>query len=396
MFLSLALTMLNTFIILFISLFVLGMSVILYQLLNELKNVRSSDPEKDQLKEENLTNIASKAAEEAAKKALEETLKLQQKDWEIYKQDISTTIEPISKTVKELDDRIEYLQKERKQEIGQLDTRLADLLKETNTLSAALSSSTSVQGKWGEIQLRNIVEKSGMINHVDFEEQKGTETGDSIPDMIIKLPNGGIIPVDSKCPMKDFRASLEEQDAEKRKALQVEHAKKCRQHMRTLSSKKYQDQYNDPIDFVVMLIPFEPGFQSALLHDGNLFNDGAETKVFVVSPISLMPLLNLVSETWRQMSLTKNANSIINTAKDLSDRLKKYEELYNTVGDRITSLGKAYNTSVSSYNARLKPSVRDIQKLQDIPEDLTDLDQVNLDVKPVIERLESSNSNEEE
>ncbi len=140
--------MLNTFIILFISLFVLGMSVILYQLLNELKNVRSNDPEKEQLKEENLTNIASKAAEEAAKKALEETLKLQQKDWEIYKQDISTTIEPISKTVKELDDRIEYLQKERKQEIGQLDTRLADLLKETNTLSAALSSSTSVQGKW--------------------------------------------------------------------------------------------------------------------------------------------------------------------------------------------------------------------------------------------------------
>jgi DNA recombination protein RmuC len=117
-------------------------------------------------------------------------------------------------------------------------------------------------------------------------------------------------------------------------------------------------------------------------------------KVFIVSPISIMPLLNLISETWRQMELTKNADDVINTAKELSKRLKKYEDLYDTVGNRIASLGKAYNDSVSSYNSRLKPSVRDIQQLQGIDVDKTKLENVNLDVKPVIERIAADSEEE--
>ena len=389
------------FITLFILVFTLALAMIGYTLYQMSKKMpTSSSDDKENLLNERAGNIAVKAAKEALDEMLKQNAELQKKDWESYKKDIDSSLTPISKTVKELDDRIEYLQKERKQELGSLETSIKNLLTtnnelrgETVTLSQALKSS-SVQGKWGEVQMQNIVEKSGMINHVDFTTQKGTEKGDSIPDMVIKLPNGGVIPVDSKCPMNDFRDSLEVEDETERVKLQQEHAKKCRGHMRALSSKKYQDQYNSPIDFVIMLIPFEPGFQAALMHDGNLFNDGAEMKVFIVSPISIMPLLNLISETWRQMELTKNADDVINTAKELSKRLKKYEDLYDTVGNRIASLGKAYNDSVSSYNSRLKPSVRDIQQLQGIDVDKTKLENVNLDVKPVIERIVADSEEE--
>ena len=107
-----------------------------------------------------------------------------------------------------------------------------------------------------------------------------------------------------------------------------------------------------------------------------------------------MPLLNLISETWRQMELTMNADDVINTAKELSKRLKKYEDLYDAVGRRIASLGNAYNDSVASYNSRLKPSVRDIQQLQGIDVDKTKLENVNLDVKPVIERIAADSEEE--
>ena len=392
----------QTLLIIFLILLFVALCVIGYMLYQMRENMPSTSVDKEDLINERASNIAVEAAKKALDDVLKQSAELQKKDWESYKKDIDTSIEPISKSVKDLDERIEGLQKERKQELGSLETQIKNLLTtnndlrdETMTLSQALKSS-SVQGKWGEVQLRNIVEKSGMINHVDFEEQKGTEKGDSIPDMIIKLPNGGIIPVDSKCPMNDFRDSLDQKDEDERLKLQMEHAKKCRTHMKALSSKKYHEQFESPIDFVIMLIPFEPGFQAALMHDGNLFNDGADLKVFIVSPISIMPLLNLISETWRQMALTKNADAVINTAKDLSNRLKKYEDLYDAVGSRISSLGKAYNASVSSYNSRLKPSVRDIQKLQGIEIDKTQLDNVNLDVKPVIERIEAENDEEDD
>ena len=123
-------------------------------------------------------------------------------------------------------------------------------------------------------------------------------------------------------------------------------------------------------------------------------SDGADKKVFVVSPLSLLPLLSLVSEAWRQFQLSTNANQAIQIAKDLTDRLKIYEDKYQAVGSKILALGKAYNSSVSSYNARLKPSVRNLQKLQGQPQDLMDMENVPVDVTPVIESLEADNEEE--
>ena len=239
-----------------------------------------------------------------------------------------------------------------------------------------------------ENQLRNIVESCGMISHVDFDEQESTQHGRDIPDMTIKLPDGGIIPVDSKCPMNDFRQSLEEEDENERIRLQKEHAKKCRKHMNTLASKKYAEQYDGPIDFTVMLIPFEPGFQAALMHDKDLFKDGAQEKIFIASPISLFPLLRLVDQSWRQLTLTKNAGEIIKAAQELNKRLKKYSTLYDDVGKKIANLTDTYNKSVGSYKSRLKPSIRNIIELEGSEDNSTQVKIVESEVRPVIERVE--------
>tara|TARA_B100000470_G_C19761688_1_gene378699 strand:- start:135 stop:1310 length:1176 start_codon:yes stop_codon:yes gene_type:complete len=361
-------------------------------------NFKPRNEKLDEVIEEKITLLASdaatKAAENALDSAMKSNMKIQKKDWELYKKDLVEVVNPVTQSVNVLDKKVEQLEKERKEDIGALKNSIEGLLKQSSdlndttiTLSQALKS-TSIQGDWGETQLQNIVESCGMINHVDFEEQESTQHGRDIPDMIIKLPDGGIIPVDSKCSMNDFRKSLEADDEDQRIQLQKDHASKCRNHMNTLATKKYGEQYDGPIDFTVMLIPFEPGFQAALMHDKELFSDGAKKKVFIASPISLFPLLRLVDQSWRQLTLTKNAGEIIKAAQELKKRLKKYSTLYDDVGKKITRLTTAYNDSVGSFKKRLKPSIRDIIKLEGSEDDSAQVKIVKSEIKPVIERVE--------
>ena len=366
----------------------------------------SNDSEVDQLKTDKFINTAAEAAAEATsksvKKELESFQELQQKDYELHQEKVGNTLKPVSDSVKDLDKRIETLQKERKEEVGSLESSIKGLLAaqnelkdETQILSTALTTSSSVRGKWGETMLRNIVERSGLVKHVDFIEQESTETSDDRPDMLINLPNGGIIPIDAKTPMKEFYDSLEQKDENVRVQLQIDFANNCRKHMTALSRKKYQDQFEGPINFVIMVIPYEPGYQAALMHDGNLFNDGQEKKVYVVSPITLMPVLNLIANTWRQMSLSKRAEEVVSQAQELSKRLVKFDGLYHKLGTSIVKAGKSYDDSVSSYNARLKPAIRNIQNLQGIDEHVDkEMEELNIDVKPVLDR--NPDSSEEE
>lgn len=362
------------------------------------KEQNSKDQQIDELKTKSFIASAAEAAALASsasvKKELESFQEVQAKDYELHQEKVGQTLKPVSDSVKDLDKRIEELQKERKEEVGSLESSIKGLLHaqnelkdETQILSTALTTSSSVRGKWGETMLRNIVERSGLVKHVDFIEQGTTETSDDRPDMLINLPNGGIIPIDAKTPMKEFYDSLEEKDEDIRIKMQIDFATNCRGHMTSLSRKKYQDQFDNPIDFVIMVIPYEPGYQAALMHDGNLFNDGQEKKVYVVSPITLMPVLNLIANTWRQMSLSSKAEEVVSQAKELSKRLVKFDGLYHKLGTSIVKAGKSYDDTVSSYNARLKPALRNIQKLQGI-EDHSDkeMEKIDIDVKPVLER----------
>ncbi len=381
------------FIILFIIVFSFALGMIGYTLYGMSKKMPITSSED---KEDLLNERASTIAVDAAKKALDEVLKqnaeLQKKDWDGYKKDLDLTLTPVKKSLEDLQKNISEVERERVEDKGKLDEKLKDLIGTTESLSRALTSSSDT-GDLGETILRNLVEKAGMIKYIDFVEQ--TSTGNrSIPDMVINLPGGGKIPIDSKLSLEAFDKAMDSTDKSERKALEVKHANNCRTLMRNLSKQEYHKQFDGPIEFVVMFIGSEPAYQMALKHDGKLFLDGADKKVFVVSPLSLLPLLSLVSEAWRQFQLSTNANQAIQIAKDLTDRLKIYEDKYQAVGSKILALGKAYNSSVSSYNARLKPSVRNLQKLQGQPQDLMDMENVPVDVTPVIESLEANNEEE--
>lgn len=381
------------FISLFIIVFSAALSMIGYTLYQMSKKMpTSSSDDKEDLLNERAGNIAVEAAKKALDEVLKQNAELQKKDWDGYKKDLDLTLTPVKKSLEDLQKNISEVERDRVEDKGKLDEKLKDLIGTTDSLSRALTSSSDT-GDLGETILRNLVEKAGMIKYIDFVEQ--TSTGNrSIPDMVINLPGGGKIPIDSKLSLESFDRAMDTTDKSERKALEVKHANNCRTLMRNLSKQEYYKQFDGPIEFVVMFIGSEPAYQMALKHDGKLFLDGADKKVFVVSPLSLLPLLSLVSEAWRQFQLSTNANQAIQIAKDLTDRLKIYEEKYQAVGARILSLGKAYNSSVSSYNARLKPSVRNLQKLQGQPQDLMEMENVPVDVTPVIESLEADNEEE--
>jgi DNA recombination protein RmuC len=381
------------FISLFIIVFSAALSMIGYTLYQMSKKMpTSSSDDKEDLLNERAGNIAVEAAKKALDEVLKQNAELQKKDWDGYKKDLDLTLTPVKKSLEDLQKNISEVERDRVEDKGKLDEKLKDLIGTTDSLSRALTSSSDT-GDLGETILRNLVEKAGMIKYIDFVEQ--TSTGNrSIPDMVINLPGGGKIPIDSKLSLESFDRAMDTADKSERKALEVKHANNCRTLMRNLSKQEYYKQFDGPIEFVVMFIGSEPAYQMALKHDGKLFLDGADKKVFVVSPLSLLPLLSLVSEAWRQFQLSTNANQAIQIAKDLTDRLKIYEEKYQAVGARILSLGKAYNSSVSSYNARLKPSVRNLQKLQGQPQDLMEMENVPVDVTPVIESLEADNEEE--
>ena len=385
----------NIFEILFYLLITGGVAYLVYTSRNS-KN--SNNNEVDQLKTEKFINTAAEAAAEAAsksvKKELETFQELQGKDYELHQEKVGQSLKPVTESVKDLDKRIESLQKERKEELGSLESSIKGLLSaqndlkdETQVLSTALTTSSSVRGKWGEIMLRNIVERSGLVKYVDFLEQKSTETSQDQPDLVVNLPNGGIVPVDAKTPMAEFKKSLEVDDEDERIRLQKEFAKNCKSHMIKLSRKKYQDQFDNPIDFVIMVIPYEPGYQAALMHNGNLFNEGQEKKVYVVSPVTLMPVLNLIAFTWMQMSLSSKAEEVVSQAKELSRRLVKFDKTYHAVGDAIINVGKSYDKSVGSYNRRLKPALKNIQKLQGLEESKEkEVEEIDLKVREVLDR----------
>ena len=380
------------FITLFIIVFSVALGIIAYTLYGMSKKMPSSSDDKEDLLNERAGNIAVDAAKKALDEVLKQNAQLQKKDWDGYKKDLDLTLTPVKKSLEDLQKNISEVEKDRVEDKGKLDEKLKDLIGTTESLSRALTSSSDT-GDLGETILRNLVEKAGMIKYIDFIEQ--TSSGDrSIPDMVINLPGGGKIPIDSKLSLEAFDQAMDTSDKSQRKALEEKHANNCRTLMRNLSKKEDHKQFDGPIEFVVMFIGSEPAYQMALKHDGKLFLDGADKKVFVVSPLSLLPLLSLVSEAWRQFQLSTNANQAIQIAKDLTDRLKIYEDKYQAVGSKILALGKAYNSSVSSYNARLKPSVRNLQKLQGQPQDLMDMENVPVDVTPVIESLEADNEEE--
>ncbi|GAB4364452.1 MAG: hypothetical protein Kow0042_03030 [Calditrichia bacterium] len=313
-----------------------------------------------------LTTNATHFLNEARSK-LNEILELQKKDWGLQKEEFKHLVEPLEKNLDDLDKQVRELEQKREgayqrlnQQIFQLGQAYQEMHKTTLTLSQALKSS-SVRGRWGEVQLRRIAEMAGMISYVDFSEQ--VSTGEGRPDMLIRLPNEGIIPVDSKAPMNAYLDAQQIQDEDLRQQKLSEHARALRNHMKTLSQKAYWSQFQRSPEFVVMVVPYDSGLTAAFERDGKLLEDALDNKVLIVSPVSLLALLKVIAYGWLQLQLAENAQKIAEQGKDLYNRFVIFSGHLADVGKRLNATVQAYNKAAGSMESRVMPAISRLKEM---------------------------------
>ena len=239
------------------------------------------------------------------------------------------------------------------------------LRKTTEGLSQALRS-PNARGKWGEVQLRRVVEMSGMLAHCDFEEQPQatTHTGARLtPDMIVRLPGGASIVIDSKVPIDAYlRASTARDDAERDVQLDA-HARQVREHVRSLGSKEYWAQFQPSPEFVVMFLPIEPLLAAAFERDATLLEFSSTMRVVPATPMTLVAVLRAVAYGWKQQQLAVNAEEIQQLGRELYDRLATMVDHLDKVGYGIKQAADSYDRFIGSLEQKVLPGARRFKDL---------------------------------
>lgn len=276
-------------------------------------------------------------------------------------------LEPLGKSLDKLEDHLRELEQKRegayqglRVQLDQLAHTHSQLQETTVNLSQALRAST-VRGRWGELQLRRVVELAGLVEHVDFEEQA---TGrDGRPDMIVHLPNGGVLPVDAKVPMKAYLDAVAAEEETTRDARMTDHTRAMRGRVRDLARKQYWTQFDPAPQFVVMFVPSEACLSAAFRQDGDLLDDALQSQVVIASPVTLLALLKAVGYGWQQVHVTENARRIAEEGRALYERLGTLTGHIDDVGDHLRRSVEAYNRMIGSLELRLLPSARRFQEL---------------------------------
>lgn len=231
-------------------------------------------------------------------------------------------------------------------------------------LSRSLRS-PNTRGKWGEIQLKRIVELAGMLEHCDFEQQELGDDSRMKPDMTVRLPGGTRIVVDSKVPIEAYMRAVESPTDEARLRFMGEHATQVKQHVKALGAKKYWEQFSGPSpEFVVMFLPLEPLMSAAFERDGELLEFAVRENVVLATPMTLLALLRAVAFGWQQQSLARNAEEIREVGQELCERLVTMLKHFDDTGDHLAGAVESFNRAVASFDRRVMPSVRRMQELK--------------------------------
>ncbi len=285
-------------------------------------------------------------------------------------EEIKGLVQPVQEKLGRMESEIGRLERERRQahgELAQMVRMLGDgvgsLRQETGNLVSALKR-PSTRGSWGEIQLRNVVEMAGMVAHCDFLEQSTIQAEGGVlrPDMLVRLPGGKLIVVDSKVPLDAYLSALEASGEDERELHIARHAKQTREHILKLAAKGYQGQLDSTPEFVVMFVPSDGIYQAALAADPALIEYGVQQQILMATPTTLIGLLWAAHHGWREERIAESARDIAESARELHRRLGRFVEPLAKVGRQLDSAITAYNEAVGSFDHRVIPQVRRIEQ----------------------------------
>jgi DNA recombination protein RmuC len=287
--------------------------------------------------------------------------------------DLAQKKESIAAMLKPLGETVARYQKEQREAYGNLSQEVQSLARQSATAASAtgklvnaLRASPKTRGRWGEHQLKTVLELAGMSEHVDFETEKTLQgmEGTVRPDAVIRLPGERFIVVDAKTSLSGYLEALETDDPALQDAALLKHAKEIRSHMRGLAEKKYWTALPFTPDFVAMFIPGENFFAAAAERDPTLFEDAVAKKVLIVTPTTLVALSKAIAYGWRQETMSKNAAEIAETGQELYKRLANLGQRVSDLGDALTQSVNRYNGFIGTLEGQVMPQARKFNDLQ--------------------------------
>jgi DNA recombination protein RmuC len=320
------------------------------------------------------------------------------------RESLAGAVAPLQAALAALEAHVRSLEAAREGAYGSLSTSLRALLdttehlrSETNALVTALRSPVQ-RGRWGELQLRRVVELAGMQQHCDFDEQVTVPAADGTrarPDLVVRLPGGKSVPVDAKVPLDAYLSALDATDELSHRRQLERHARQLRTHVDALAGRRYDALLAAAPEFVVLFVPGEPILSAALTADPGLLEYASEQRVMLTSPASLIALLKTVAYGWRQESVAANAREVCRLGRDLHDRLAG-------LVDRITKLGRSLESSVRDYNAcvgtlesRVLVSARRLRDLDVATEPIGEVVPLECVPRPLLSRVRASPETEQ-
>jgi len=301
--------------------------------------------------------------------------------------------EPFTKQVEILRKQVEELSKDSSEKLGALAITTSELKEKSEDVRGAAQQLTSalrspnVKGRWGEVNLKRILEFVGLINYCDFDEQfniPSEKEGRLKPDCVITIPGSRKLIVDSKAPIESYLDAIQATDNNIQEKLLTDHLRKVRNHIDQLSKKDYANkpiEAGQVIDGVILYIPVEGALSMALERDPSLLEYAFEKNIILTFPTSLLAILKGFSMTIQQVEITKNINEIQKNAVELSKRFSHFIEKFNSVGSNITRLNKSFNDAVGSFERRLLPQGKRFVEMSGQNTELDLTEKVDMKVK---------------